>query len=41
MKIPKAFKQFNNEYHKERKEHPKLPAWVVRQIVQDHMKKMK
>lgn len=32
---------FNKEYKKERKEHPSLPSWAVKQIVSDHLKKIK
>jgi len=32
-------RKWQEEYTKERKEHPTLPPWAVRVIVQDHMKK--
>ena len=32
----KALLDFRKAFEKERKEHPKLPRWVVKQIVRDH-----
>jgi hypothetical protein len=34
-----GLKQFQTAFKKERREHPSLPVWAVRQIVKDHAKK--
>lgn len=39
--VAHSIDKFIKMFKKEKKEHPKLPAWAVRQIVSDHMKKMK
>lgn len=36
MPIPKKLKQWNQDLQKERREHPTLPTWAVKQIVRDH-----
>lgn len=35
----KGLLKFNKMYSAERKEHPTLPTWAVKQIVKDHLKK--
>lgn len=37
-KLPKALKEFNDAYKKERKEHPAFTAKQIRRIVKDHLK---
>ena len=39
MKLSKALREYNKMYSAERKEHPSLPTWAVKQIVKDHLKK--
>jgi hypothetical protein len=38
-KFPKAFYEYQKIYSKEKKEHPKLPDWAIRQVARDHLKK--
>ena len=38
-KISKRLKEYTREFKKQRREHPKLPTWAVRQIAKDHIKK--
>jgi hypothetical protein len=37
--LPKALREFNAAYAKEKKEHPKFTRKQVIQIVKDHLKK--
>ena len=37
--LPKALKQFNDLYRKERKDHPSFTAVQIRHIVKDHLGK--
>ncbi len=41
MVLPKGLVVFRKMYSVERKEHPTLPSWAVRQVVRDHIEKMK
>lgn len=39
MKLPKALQEYQAELKRQRKEHPTLPAWALRRIVKDHLRK--
>jgi hypothetical protein len=41
VKIGKGLKAYQAELKRQRKEHPTLPAWALRTVVKDHLKKAK
>jgi hypothetical protein len=35
----KPLERYQKKYHKEKREHPTLPDWAVRQVVKDHLRR--